>query len=89
MIYTLSDKDANKVVNLKDVKVVVVPEESVSGTVFMVFNNSDEFATIQRNKNTTYLSSNKMKKTHIEFPPHCLANILFLDEKTVVVSRGF
>ena len=88
MIHNLTEQDANKVVNLKDVSVLAVPEKAPSGTVFIVFNNSDKFASIQRKTGTTYISSSNIKKTHIEFPPRCLANVLFIDEDTVVVSRG-
>ena len=88
MIYSLSEQDANKVVNLKDIVVVKVPDVMPAGTVFILFNNSDKFITIERQAHTTYLSSSVAKRTHIEFPPRCLVNVLFVDDETAVVSRS-
>ena len=88
MIHNLTEQDAGKVMNLKDVAVVAVPETAPTGTVFILFNNSDKFATIQRLGGSTYVSASNTKKTHIEFPPRCMANVVFVDEETAVISRA-
>jgi len=85
-MYVLKPEDANKVLKVENSAGVVVPEGFPVGTVFILFNNSDEFITIESKALTTYVSARKKPKTHIEFPPRGLANIVIVDQETAVVS---
>jgi hypothetical protein len=87
MIYALSKQDKNKLIKFDTTKVVVVPESEFSvGDVIIMFNASDEFMTIQSKVKNSYVSARRKHKTHIEFPPKGLVNLLFIDSDTVVAS---
>lgn len=83
----LAVQDAGKVLNLRETSVVVVPGGVFpTGTVFILFNNSNEFMTIECTTLNAYLSARNKLRTMVEFPPKGLANVLFIDEQTVVLS---
>jgi len=85
----LQREHANKVVNIENSSVVVVPaEEFLEGDVLILFNNRDEAGTIQCEVPNSYRSGYPKKATMIEFPPKCMVNAVFIDPKTVVFMRG-
>ncbi|NDD55145.1 hypothetical protein EBZ39_14995 [bacterium] len=86
MMYVLKPEDANKVIKIENSIGVVVPEGFPVGTVFIMFNNSDSFITIESKQMTTYVSARQKPRTHIEFPPRGMVNVIIVDEKTAVVS---
>jgi hypothetical protein len=85
-MYVLKPEDANKVLKVENSAGVVIPEGFPVGTVFIMFNNSDSFITIESKVPTTYVSARRKPRTHIEFPPRGLVNIVIVDEETAVVS---
>lgn len=68
-------------------KVVEIPAGTFStGDVVVLFNNSNEFMTIESKVENTYVSARTKQRTMIEFPPKALANLLMIDEQTAVLS---
>jgi hypothetical protein len=87
MTYTLTKQDAGRVLKFDTSKVITVPADVFSsGEVIVLFNNSNDFITIHSQVPTTYVAARNKSRTHIEFPPRGLANVLFIDDKTAVAS---
>ncbi len=85
----LQKEHANKIVNVEHSSVVVIPAGEFSqGDMLIVFNNRDDFGTIQSEVPNTYRSGYAHKATMIEFPPRCIVNAVFIDADTVVFMRG-
>ena len=90
MSYTLSKTDANKIVKVDQGGVVTLPSNVFSkGDALIIFNNTDEFISIQSLVENSYRSSRAKKRAFIEFPPRSLANAIFIDDDIVVISVGF
>jgi len=85
----LLKEHANKIVNIEHSPVVVIPAGEFSqGDALILFNNREEFGTIQCEVPNSYRSGCKVKSTVIEFPPRCMMNAVFIDADTVVFMRG-
>lgn len=85
----LKKEHANKLVNVVNcVRLIVERGEFSEGDALILFNNSEDFLTIQSNVLNTYRSGVAKKCTLIEFPPRCLMNAVFVDNETVVFSKG-
>jgi len=85
----LLKEHANKIVNIEHSSVVVIPAEEFSqGDALIIFNNRDEFGTIQSDVPNSYRSCSPHKTSTIEFPPRCMMNAVFIDSETVVFMRG-
>jgi hypothetical protein len=85
----LQKEHANKIVNIEHSSVVVIPAGEFSqGDMLIVFNNRDDFGTIQSEVPNSYRSGYAHKTTMIEFPPRCIVNAVFIDADTVVFMRG-
>jgi hypothetical protein len=90
MSYILSKTDANKIVKVDQGGVVTLPSNVFSkGDALIIFNNTDEFTSIHSLVENSYRSSRAKKRAFIEFPPRALANAIFIDDNTVVISVGF
>jgi len=85
-MYVLKQEDANKVFKLETSAGIVIPEGFPVGSVFIIFNNTDSFTTIESKVPTTYIAARLKPRTHISFHPHGLVNILMVDEQTAVIS---
>lgn len=86
----LQKEHANKIVNIEHSSVVVIPAGEFSqGEALILFNNRDEFGTIQCEVPNSYRSGYSQKASMIEFPPRCMMNAVFIDSETVVFMRGW
>ena len=86
----LLKEHANKIVNIENSPVVVIPAGEFSqGDALILFNNRGEAGTIQCEVPNSYRSGYTVKSTMIEFPPRCMMNAVFIDADTVVFTRGF
>jgi hypothetical protein len=86
MTYTLSKNEVGKIVRIDNSSVILIPANVFSlGDVLVVFNNSDEFRTIQSLVPETYVSGKPKTRTVIEFPPRAAASIMFVDDKIAVI----
>jgi hypothetical protein len=85
----LTKDHANKIVNIEHSPVVLIPAGEFSqGDALILFNNRDEFGTIQCEVPNSYRSGYTIKSAMIEFPPRCMMNAVFIDTDTVVFMRG-
>jgi hypothetical protein len=83
----LSKDNANKITCINESKVVNLPEGVFTqGDMLMLFNNSDDFITLQSEVKNTYLSARKEPRTVIEWPPRALVNIVFIKDDLAVVK---
>lgn len=85
----LTKEHANKIVNIEHSPVVVIPAGEFSqGDMLLIFNNRDDFGTIQCDVPNSYRSCSQHKASMIEFPPRCMMNVVFIDSETAVFMRG-
>lgn len=85
----LLKEHANKIINIEHSSVVVIPAGEFSqGDALIIFNNQDDFGTIQCEVLNSYRSCSPHKVSMIEFPPRCMMNAVFIDSETVVFMRG-
>jgi hypothetical protein len=85
----LKKEHANKLLNLEDCPVVYIEEnEFAEGDALILFNNSENFATIQCNLLNTYRTGRAKPCNFIEFPPRALMNAVFVNKDTVVFAGG-
>jgi hypothetical protein len=90
MSYVLSKTDVGKIVRVDQGGVVTIPSGVFSkGDAMIIFNNTDEFISINSLVENSYRSSRAKKRNFIEFPPRSLANAIFIDDDIVVISVGF
>jgi hypothetical protein len=86
MMYVLKPEDANKVLKLENSAGMIIPEGFPVGSVFIVFNSTDLFLTIESKVPKTYVAARLKPRTHISFPPHGMVNVIMIDEETAVIS---
>lgn len=85
----LQKEHANRIVNIEHSSVVVIPAGEFSqGDMLILFNNRDDFGTIQCDVPNSYRSCYTKKHVMIELPPRCMMNAVFIDAETVVFMRG-
>ena len=83
----LNRNNANKITCINQSKVVsILANEFSQGDMLMLFNNSDDFITLESHHIPTYLSGRKHPKTMIEWPPRTLVNVVFIKDDLVVVK---
>jgi hypothetical protein len=86
----LTKEQANKLINVESSPVVVIPAGEFSqGDALILFNNSDDFRSIQSEIKNSYRSGMSKSFRFIEFPPRSMVNAVFIDADTVVYTRGF
>lgn len=89
MNFVLKKEHANKLVNIENSTIVVVPVGEFSvGDVLMFFNNSDEFISMRSEIKNSYRSSHPKSYEYFEVPPRALMNVIFIKDDLVVVTRG-
>lgn len=87
MTYELSKNEVGKIVRVDGGSVVAIPKGIFSlGDVIVVFNNSDQFLTLQSFVDKTYVSGKASPRTVVEFPPRAVASIMFVDDAIAVIS---
>lgn len=59
-----------------------------TGDIFVMFNNTDKFTTLESKVKCTYRSSMPKHKTHWEIPPKALINIVFVADNIAVMTVG-
>lgn len=85
----LKKEHANKILNIENSLSLVIPDkEFSSGDALIIFNNSDESISIESNVPKTYASGYSGKIKIRFFPPRCLINAIFIDQNTVVFTKG-
>lgn len=85
----LAKEHANKIVNIENSPVVIIPAGEFSqGDMLILFNNRDDFGSIQCDVPNSYRSGYTKKYRFIEFPPRSVVNALFITEDTIVFMRG-
>lgn len=86
---TLDKNHCNKIVSIENCSVLEIPKDTFSsGDVLMLFNNTDNFICVNSKIENSYKSGYIRKENQIEFPPRSLLNGVFIDNKTIVFSRG-
>ena len=89
MNLVLGQEHKGKIVRLDRLSVVTIPEGVFNmGDILVLFNNTDQFTTIESKVAKTYRSSMPKAKTHFEFAPRALANIIFVDGDIAVITFG-
>jgi len=86
----LAKEHANKLINVENSPLVLNPTGEFSqGDALILFNNSDDFRSIQSDVAKTYRSGIARTFNFIEFAPRSMVNAVFIDADTVVFTRGF
>jgi hypothetical protein len=87
MSITLTKDHANRVTCINNGSVVYLPANVFAqGEMLMLFNNSDNFITLQSHVEKTYQSGRKLPKPVFEWPPRTLVNVIFIANDLAVVS---
>ncbi len=90
MNFVLTKDHANKLVKIENSSVVVIPAgEFTMGHALILFNNSDNFISLESKVEKSYQSCRMGKKQFFEFPPRSLVNVLFVSDDELVVSVGY
>lgn len=85
----LTKDNANKITCINQSSVVCIPQGVFSkGDMLMLFNNSDNFITLESRVEKTYRSGQKSPRTMIEWPPRTIVNVVFVDDNLAVVGVG-
>lgn len=58
------------------------------GDIMVLFNNTDQFTTIQSHVPKSYRSAQPKSATMFEFPPRSLINIVFVADDIMVLTVG-
>ena len=83
----LNRNNANKITCINQSKVVsILANEFSQGDMLMLFNNSDDFITLESQHIKTYVSGHKEPRTVIEWPPRTLVNVVFIQDDLIVVK---
>lgn len=89
MNFVLTREHIGKIVRFDDLTVVTLPEHVFkTGDILVLFNNTDQFTTIESKIAQTYRSADKKHKSHLEFPPRSLVNIVFVADDIAVLTVG-
>ncbi len=89
MNFVLAREHLGKIVRFDDLTVVTLPENVFKqGDILVLFNNADQFTTIESKIPQTYRSADKKPKSHLEFPPRSLVNIIFVADDIAVLTVG-
>jgi hypothetical protein len=89
MNFVLSREHLGKIVRLDELTVVTLPENVFKqGDILVMFNNTDKFTTIESKMAQTYRSGMPKVKSHLEFPPRCLINVVFVADEIAVFTFG-
>lgn len=85
----LKKEHANKVLNVENSLALTIPDKEFStGDVLIIFNNSENNISIHSNVLKTYASGYSEEIKVKLFPSRCLINAIFIDENTVVLTKG-
>lgn len=85
----LDREHLGKLIRMDSLAVVQIPDGVFKeGDILMLFNNTDEYTTLESQVPNSYRSSYKGKVTMFEFAPHGLLTILFVADDTLVVTVG-
>ena len=83
----LTVENANKITCINESKVVSIPAgEFKQGDMLMMFNNSNDFITLESKHIKTYVSGRQMPQTIVEWPPRTLVNVVFIQDDLAVVK---
>jgi len=83
----LTKDNANKITCINQSSVVRISQGIFSkGDMLMLFNNSDNFITLESRVEKTYRSGQKTPRTMIEWPPRTIVNVVFVDDNIAVVG---
>jgi hypothetical protein len=85
----LKKEHANKILNVENSLSLIIPDnEFSSGDALIIFNNSDESISIESNVLNSYASGYSGKIKLKFFPARCLINAIFIDQNTIVFTKG-
>jgi hypothetical protein len=89
MNFVLSREHLGKIVRFDELTVVTLPENVFKqGDILVMFNNTDKFTTIESKLAKTYRSAMPKAKSHLEFPPRSLVNVIFVADDIAVFTFG-
>jgi hypothetical protein len=89
MNFFLSREHLGKIVRFDELTMVTLPESVFKqGDILVMFNNTDKFTTIESKMAQTYRSGMPKVKSHLEFPPRCLINVIFVADDIAVFTFG-
>lgn len=90
MTFTVRKEHANKLLRIENgTPVVLVPAgEFAAGDALIMFNDSDNFITLQSQISRTYRSGFAKAYEFFEVAPHALINAVFVDADTLVITVG-
>ena len=83
----LTKDNANKITCINESKLVSIPlGEFNQGDMLMLFNNRDDFITLESQHIKTYVSGSNQPRTVIEWPPKTLVNVVFIKDDLIVIK---
>jgi hypothetical protein len=89
MNFFLSREHLGKIVRFDELTMVTLPESVFKqGDILVMFNNTDKFTTIESKMAQAYRSGMPKVKSHLEFPPRCLINVVFVADDIAVFTFG-
>lgn len=84
---TLTKEQANKITRIDNGDVVTIPAGVFAkGDMLILFNNSDNFITLESKVENSYVSGSKTPRTCIEWPCRAIINAIFVDDNLLVVG---
>lgn len=85
----LTREHLGKIVRFDHMTVVEVPDQVFKqGDIMVLFNNTNDFTTIESKVPKSYRSSMSNPRTMFEFPPRSLVNIIFVADDIMVLTVG-
>jgi len=85
----LAREHLGKIIRLDVLTVVTLPDNVFKqGEILVLFNNTDNFTTLESKVANNYRSAMAKNKTFFEVPPRALINIVFVADDIAVLTVG-
>jgi hypothetical protein len=85
----LAREHLGKIIRLDVLTVVTLPDNVFKqGEILVLFNNTDNFTTLESKVANNYRSAMPKNKSFLEIPPRALINIVFVADDIAVLTVG-
>jgi hypothetical protein len=85
----LAREHLGKIIRLDVLTVVTLPDNVFKqGEILVLFNNTDNFTTLESKVANNYRSAMAQNKNFFEVPPRALINIVFVADDIAVLTVG-
>ena len=85
----LAREHLGKIIRLDVLTVVTLPDNVFKqGDIRVLFNNTDNFTTLESKVANNYRSAMPKNKSFLEIPPRALINIVFVADDIAVLTVG-